>query len=78
MSLYQQMNRTSAIYANLLIQSGNPEMVRIGRDIIANQTQKLRLPAWDMSVPLKTLNYTCERGYLAAKLMNVSQTMGNK
>ncbi len=30
-SLYQQMNHTSTIYANLLIQSNDPEIVRIGR-----------------------------------------------
>jgi solute carrier family 20 (sodium-dependent phosphate transporter) len=76
--LYQQLNRTSTLYANLLAQSKDPKIAQWGREIRANQTQRLRLPAWDLSVPLKTLNYTCERGYLAAALMNVSQTMGKK
>jgi sodium-dependent phosphate transporter len=76
--LYQQLNRTSTLYANLLIQSGIPENVKWGNEIKENQTKKLRIPAWDLNVPLKTLNYTCERGFLAAKVMNVSQTMGKK
>jgi sodium-dependent phosphate transporter len=76
--LYRELNRTATLYADLLIRSADPAVARVGRDIKANQTQKLRLPAWDMSVPMKTLNYTCERGFLAAGLMNVSQTVGKK
>jgi solute carrier family 20 (sodium-dependent phosphate transporter) len=78
--VYQQLNRTSTLYATLLARSENPTWRSWGEDILANQTKKLKLPAWDLNVPLKTLNYTCERGFLAAGsgLMNVSQTMTKK
>jgi solute carrier family 20 (sodium-dependent phosphate transporter) len=72
-SLYQELNKTATLYADLLSKSKDPAVAKIGLDIKANQTKKLKLPAWDMSVPMKTLNYTCAQGFVAAQLMNASQ-----